>query len=168
MCAHAYLRCQRPASYPDVSLKMCAQRKAGRTQLAAVCTLPMVPCGSSPVTRFALASATRKTKRLRRRLYQVAKIWNSLEPDLRKENLSKFAKSIENKSFYFHFQSCILECVFIAIFSHLNSHTVTFAVVHFSFYDKSCCCIYNRFLILKILRQFYVSTYVFRTSFLAH
>ena len=34
----------------------------------AVCTLPMVPCGSSPVTRFALASAMRKTKRLRRRL----------------------------------------------------------------------------------------------------
>ena len=33
-----------------------------------VCTLPMVPCGSSPVTRFALASAMQKTKRLRRRL----------------------------------------------------------------------------------------------------
>ena len=49
------------ASYPDVSLKMYAQRKAGRT-------LPMVPCGSSPVTCFALASAMRKTKRLRRRL----------------------------------------------------------------------------------------------------
>ena len=32
---------------------MCAQRKAGRRQRArfAVCTLPMVPCGSSPVTR---------------------------------------------------------------------------------------------------------------------
>ena len=28
---------------------MCAQRKAGRRP--AVCTLPMVPCGSSPVTR---------------------------------------------------------------------------------------------------------------------
>ena len=34
----------------------------------ALCTLPMVPCGSSPVTRFALACAMRKTKRLRRRL----------------------------------------------------------------------------------------------------
>ena len=33
-----------------------------------VCTLPMVPCGVSPVTGFALASAMRKTKRLRRRL----------------------------------------------------------------------------------------------------
>ena len=43
------------ASYRDVSLsmKMCAQRKAGRKQRAppAVYTLPMVPCGSSPVTR---------------------------------------------------------------------------------------------------------------------
>ena len=62
----------RAASCLDVSLsmKMCAQRKAGRRQRAspAVCTLPMVPCGSSPVTRFALASAMRKTKRLRRRL----------------------------------------------------------------------------------------------------
>ena len=37
------------ASYPDVSLLM-------------------KMCGSSPVTRFALASAMRKTKRLRRRL----------------------------------------------------------------------------------------------------
>ena len=46
------------ASYQDVSLsmKMCAQRKAGRRQRAtraspAVCNLPMIPCGSSPVTR---------------------------------------------------------------------------------------------------------------------
>ena len=65
----------KPASYPDVSLlmKMCAQRKAGRDNrrdvaLPVVCTLPMVPCGSSQVTRFALASAMRKTKRLRKRL----------------------------------------------------------------------------------------------------
>ena len=35
-------------------------------------TLPMVPCGSSPVTRFALAPAMRKTKRLRRRLKQTS------------------------------------------------------------------------------------------------
>ena len=34
----------------------------------AACTLPIVPCGSSPVTCFALASAMRKTKRLSRRL----------------------------------------------------------------------------------------------------
>ena len=40
----------------------------------AVCTLPMVPCGSSPVTRFALASAMRKTKRLRRRLVRTGEI----------------------------------------------------------------------------------------------
>ena len=39
-------------------MKICAQRKAGRRQ----------PCGSSPVTRFALASTMRKTKRLRMRL----------------------------------------------------------------------------------------------------
>ena len=36
--------------------------------------LPMVPCGSSPVTRFALASAMRKTKRLRRRLAELGKL----------------------------------------------------------------------------------------------
>ena len=48
-----------PALYPDVSLlmKMCVQRKAGRRQWAspAICTLPMVPCGSFPVTRLYLA-----------------------------------------------------------------------------------------------------------------
>ena len=48
-----------PALYPDVSLlmKMCVQRKAGRRQRAspAICILPMVPCGSFPVTRLYLA-----------------------------------------------------------------------------------------------------------------
>ena len=44
----------------------------------AVCTLPMVPCGSSPVTCFALASAMRKTKRLRRRLGLCARPNKSL------------------------------------------------------------------------------------------
>ena len=29
---------------------------------------------------------------------QAAKIWNTVEPDVRKGNLSKFAKSIKNKS----------------------------------------------------------------------
>ena len=45
------------ASYPDVSLsmKMCAQRKAGRT-------FPMVPCGSSPVTPVS-RSPLRRDKR---------------------------------------------------------------------------------------------------------
>ena len=43
-------------------------KEGGNETTSAVCTLPMVPCGSSPVTRFALASAMRKTKRLRRRL----------------------------------------------------------------------------------------------------
>ena len=59
-----------PLPHTQTSLSICAQRKAGRRQRAspAVCTLPMVPCGVSPVTRFALASAMRKTKHLRRRL----------------------------------------------------------------------------------------------------
>ena len=56
----------RSASYPDVSLDVRA--KEGGKETTGVCTLPMIPCGSSPVTRFALASAMRKTKRLRRRL----------------------------------------------------------------------------------------------------
>ena len=56
------LICQYPvisASYPDVSLsmEMCAKRKAGRRQRGdgaspSVRTLPMVPCGSSPVPRL--------------------------------------------------------------------------------------------------------------------
>ena len=51
--------------------------KEGGKETTGVCTLPMVPCGSSPVTRFALASAMRKTKRLRRRLnhYNVTVIF---------------------------------------------------------------------------------------------
>ena len=32
-------------------------KEGGKETTPAVCTLPMVPCGSSPVTRFALASA---------------------------------------------------------------------------------------------------------------
>ena len=49
--------CWSLCKYPDVSLsmKMCAQRKAGRT-------LPMVPCGSSPVTRVS-RSPLRREKR---------------------------------------------------------------------------------------------------------
>ena len=47
----------------------------------AVCTLPMVPCDSSPVTCFALASAMRKTKRLGRRLH-LSKAANSLQRPL--------------------------------------------------------------------------------------
>ena len=44
-----------PALYPDVSvsMKIGAQKKAGRGQRSkpSICTLPMVPCGSSPVPR---------------------------------------------------------------------------------------------------------------------
>ena len=85
-----------PASYPDVSLKMCAQRKAGRT-------LPMVPCGSSPVTRFALASAMRKTKRLRRRLitdkvaFQKFRQWiycNSIMTECCHNRLHRYCPSV--------------------------------------------------------------------------
>ena len=38
-------------------MKMCAQRKPGRRQRdsPAVCSLPMVPCGSSPISRLYLA-----------------------------------------------------------------------------------------------------------------
>ena len=67
----------------------------------------MVPCGSSPVTRFALASAMRKTKRLRRRLsitalfmwvdintqkrnklYMLSKIWKQ------RQTTHKFSRKI--------------------------------------------------------------------------
>ena len=41
-----------PASYPDVSL---ARAKEGGKETSAVCTLLMVPCGSSPVVRLYLA-----------------------------------------------------------------------------------------------------------------
>ena len=37
-----------------LSMKMCMQRKAGRRQ-PTVCTFPMAPCSSSPVTRLHLA-----------------------------------------------------------------------------------------------------------------
>ena len=51
----------------NVRAKEGGKETTGETSPAAF-ALPMVPCGSSPVTRFALASATRKTKRQRRRL----------------------------------------------------------------------------------------------------
>ena len=68
-----------PASYPDVSLsmKMCAQRKAGRRQRARrrfACRLypshgPLRFIASH--SRFVLAFTMRKTKRLRRRLHSI-------------------------------------------------------------------------------------------------
>ena len=45
--------------------------------------------------------------------YQAAKIWNSTEPDIRKENIAKFAMSSKSKSFNSIFSFCILELVFI-------------------------------------------------------
>ena len=64
------------ASYPDVSLsmKMCAQRKAGRRQRARRRFACRLYPSHGPLrfitshSRFALASTMRKTKRLRRRL----------------------------------------------------------------------------------------------------
>ena len=49
-------------------MKMCAQRKAGRRQRASLPSVPFLWSLAVHVTRFALASAMRKTKRLRRRL----------------------------------------------------------------------------------------------------
>ena len=55
-----------PCQENDSFAKKTTQNLAGASP--AVCTLPIVPCVSSPVTHFALASAMQKTKRLRRRL----------------------------------------------------------------------------------------------------
>ena len=68
--------CDVAASYPDISLlmKMCAQRKAGRRQRARRRFACFLYPSHGPLrfitshSRFALASAMRKTKRLRRRL----------------------------------------------------------------------------------------------------
>ena len=65
-----------PASHPDVSLsmKMCARRKAGRRQRARRRFAGRLYPSHGPLrfitshSCFALASTTRKTKRLRRRL----------------------------------------------------------------------------------------------------
>ena len=48
--------------------------KEGGKETTGDCTLPMVPCGSSLVTRFALAS--RKTRHLRRRLINSLSYWS--------------------------------------------------------------------------------------------
>ena len=56
------------ASYPDVSLSRSKCMHKGRREGG--CTLPMVPCGSSPVARLYLV----KTKHLRRRLILCSNI----------------------------------------------------------------------------------------------
>jgi len=61
--------------------------------------------------------------------YQVAKILNSLEPGLK--NLSKFAKSIINKSFQFHF----LTCLFYQFYSY--SYVVLIHIILSIFYILS-------------------------------
>ena len=47
------LNLHEPASYPDVSLSsVCAKEGGKETTGEPSCTLPVVPCGSSPVTRL--------------------------------------------------------------------------------------------------------------------
>ena len=64
-----------PASYPDVSLSMCAQGKAGRRKRARRRFARRLYPSHGPLrfitshSRFALASAMRKEKGLRTRLY---------------------------------------------------------------------------------------------------
>ena len=83
--------------------------RKGRRE-GAVYTLPMVPCGSSPVTRFALASAMRKTKRLRRRLVTTSKVtenkeqrlanWVSAQPSVQEKSQFQFPGVISKSLFW--------------------------------------------------------------------
>ena len=50
LCRKRFRSCLAPGRL-SLSMKMCAQRKAGRRQRT---TLPIVPCGSSPVVRLYL------------------------------------------------------------------------------------------------------------------
>ena len=54
-----------PASYPDVARRLYLLQNVRAKEGGKDCTLPMVPCGSSLVTRV---SSSRKTLRLRSRL----------------------------------------------------------------------------------------------------
>ena len=94
------------ASYPDASLsmKMCAQRKAGRTQRAspAVCTLPMVPCSSSPVTRVSRSPLPCEKRRawgggwnynvLKQLAYSFAVLTSYVYRDMKHAGISKSAQ----------------------------------------------------------------------------
>ena len=53
-CRDTFQQLPRTQTSLSLSMKMCAQRKAGRRQRARL-RLPMVPCGSSPVARLYLA-----------------------------------------------------------------------------------------------------------------
>ena len=63
------LLCLRPASYPDVSLARAKEGGKETTGKPAVCTLPMVPCGSSPVARLYLAKNEAPEKEAGLRLF---------------------------------------------------------------------------------------------------
>ena len=53
-CRDTFQQLPRTQTSLSLSMKMCAQRKAGRRQRARL-RLPMVPCGSSPVAGLYLA-----------------------------------------------------------------------------------------------------------------
>ena len=53
-CRDTFQQLPRTQKSLSLSMKMCAQRKAGRRQRARL-RLPMVPCGASPVARLYLA-----------------------------------------------------------------------------------------------------------------
>ena len=94
------------ASYPDASLsmKMCAQRKAGRRQRAspAVCTLPMVTCSSSPVTRVSREPLPCEKRRawggiwnynvLKHLAYSFAVLTSYIYRDMKNAGISKSAQ----------------------------------------------------------------------------
>ena len=94
------------ASYPDASLsmKMCAQRKAGRRQRVspAVCTLPMVTCSSSPVTRVSRSPLPCEKRRawgggwnynvLKQLAYSLAVLTSYVYRDMKHAGISKSAQ----------------------------------------------------------------------------
>ena len=94
------------ASYPDASLsmKMCPQRKPGRRQRAspAVCTLPMVTCGSSPVTRVSRSPLPREKRGawgggwnynvLKQLAYSFAVLTSYIYRDMKYAGISKSAQ----------------------------------------------------------------------------
>ena len=64
------------------SMKKCAQGRAGRRQRAspAVCTLPLIPCGSSPVARLYLAKNEAQEEEAD--LIRGSIGWNLLDPSM--------------------------------------------------------------------------------------
>ena len=98
---HTFLYISLPASYPDVSLsmKICAQRKAGRRQRARRRFACRLYPSHGPLrfitshSRFALASAMRKTKRVRRRLF----LCRCCTTTTRKSPVSRFMEDVNKQ-----------------------------------------------------------------------